>query len=142
MDASPPLRTLLHVDDSDDELFLFRRALGKSGLPWQLSSVPGGVKALEHLREVQSGKLPQPNLLLLDLKMPVVNGFAVLDWLRTNLPTLRTVILSSSELPADRDRVASLGAAAYVVKSGSLSDLIELLREWPSQAALAQSDRH
>lgn len=126
-------RTLLHVDDSDDELFLFRRVLKKSGLPWHLDSVQGGDKALKHLREVQAGHLPQPDLLLLDLKMPIVNGFALLEWLRTNLPALPAVVLSSSELSEDRTRAEKLGAVAYVAKTASHTELIALLCDWPSQ---------
>jgi len=84
--------------------------------------------ALDYLGAVHSGQAPKPDLVLLDLKMPVVHGFAILSWLRANLPDVKTIVLSSSELKTDQDRAADLGAVAYLPKSGSFSAIMDLLQ--------------
>lgn len=122
-------KVIVHIDDSEDELSLFRLSFEKSGLKdWQLQSLADGQMALDYLGAVHSGRAQKPNLVLLDLKMPVVHGFAILSWLRANLPDVKTIVLSSSELKTDQDRAAELGAVAYLPKSGSFSAIMDLLQ--------------
>ena len=73
-------------------------------------------------------------MIFLDLKMPGRNGFEVLEWLQTQptLKSLRVVILSGSQEPADIDRARKLGAADYVVKPVAVERLRELLSKQPS----------
>ncbi len=122
---------LLHVDDSEDEVFLFRRAFEKSGIQgWELESAEGGESALQYLASVKSGKRPKPDLILIDLKMPIVSGFEVLEWLGTNDLKIPAAILSSSELPADREKAIELGARDYIAKRGTFVDVLEFVRNW------------
>lgn len=131
-------RILLHVDDSEDELFLFRRSFEKSGLDgWQLQSASGGAEALKYLKAVTSDKATKPDLVLLDLRMPIVNGFGVLEWLRGNMPEVRVAVYSSSELKEDREKASALGAVAYLPKSEAVS-VTEFVRNW---AADGNSER-
>ncbi len=69
-----------------------------------------------------------PSLLLLDLKMPQVDGFRVLQWLRENplLKRLPVVVLSSSGEQRDVDRAHELGANGYSVKPSAAEGYIEL----------------
>jgi len=123
-------RVLLQIDDSEDELFLFRRSFEKSGLEgWQLQSACGGEEALKYLRAAQSEKAAKPDLVLVDLRMPIVNGFAVLEWLRGNMPEIRAAVYSSSELKEDRAKASALGAIAYLPKSEAVS-VTEFVRNW------------
>ena len=123
-------RILLQVDDSEDELFLFRRLFEKSGLEgWQLQSANGGEQALRYLRASQSDRAAKPDLMLVDLRMPIVNGFAVLEWLRGNMPEVRAAVYSSSELKEDREKAGALGAVAYLPKSEAVS-VTEFVRNW------------
>jgi len=64
-------------------------------------------------------------LLLLDLKMPRVNGFEVLEWICNSKgvkPLI--VVLSSSEVPDDMKRARALGANLYLVKSYNMSEIL------------------
>jgi CheY-like chemotaxis protein len=74
---------------------------------------------------------PTPYLVLLDLKMPVKDGIAVLDWLQTHpgRHKLVKVVLSSSDHPADMDRAMALGAHAYFPKPIQPGELLAFLRE-------------
>src|SRR5262245_8684610 len=92
-------RLLLHVDDDPDVGFLLERALRVNQMGhWRFLYRPGGVEALEYLQEAMDCKMPVPDLLVLDLKMPGLSGLEVLEWVNANMPALPAVILSSSGL--------------------------------------------
>jgi CheY-like chemotaxis protein len=91
------------------------------GLDCCLEAVPDGERAIDYLT-----KNPCPDLLLLDLKMPKVNGFEVLQWIRDkpSLKGLPVVVISSSDLPVDKERAADLGATAFFVKRSDFEPLV------------------
>ena len=71
-----------------------------------------------------------PTLLLLDLKMPKVSGFEVLDWLR-NQPQfkhLRVIVLSGSEWQPDMDAAYAAGASLYLAKPADWKDFVASLQ--------------
>lgn len=72
----------------------------------------------------------RPNLLLLDLKMPGMEGFQVLEWLRNHPPFDRipVIVFSGSDQPVDIDRALALGAIRYLVKPQKMSDMIQMVR--------------
>src|ERR1043165_7447002 len=74
--------------------------------------------------------MPLPTMLLLDLKMPRVNGFEVIDWIRRQpgLRRLLVVVFTSSELPEDINHAYELGANSYLVKPTEFSELEKLAR--------------
>src|SRR5262249_31536510 len=117
-------------DDSNDVFFL-RRALTRAGLPPPVHVAANGQDALDYLNG--TGKYsdretyPLPQCIFLDLKLPLVHGFQVLDHIRRQ-PGLRDVpvfILSSSSEPADRRRAAELGVHAYLLKPPEPDSLTE-----------------
>ena len=123
---------LLLVEDSEDDAFFFRRTLQRSGAACALRHVTDGAQAIEFLRKASNGEgegLPQ--VIFLDLKMPVVNGFEVLEWMQTQVfPTeLQAIVLSGSEHQDDRERAARLGAAEYLVKPVKVADLHRFLQD-------------
>ncbi|HVV00243.1 MAG TPA: response regulator, partial [Verrucomicrobiae bacterium] len=78
---------------------------------------------------------PMPDLLLLDLKMPRLNGFDVLSWLRhkPGLKRLLVTVLTSSNEPTDVNRAYDLGANSYLIKphnSKELSTLVQQLQRY------------
>ena len=78
---------------------------------------------------------PLPDLLLLDLKMPKLNGFDVLSWLRRQpgLKRLLVTVLTSSDQPKDINRAYDLGANSYLLKphnSGELSELVKRVQKY------------
>lgn len=129
-DIAKPI--LLLVEDSADDAFFFRRALQKSTLDCKVNHLSDGAEAVRFLRNASSSN-PQifPKVMFLDLKMPVLNGFDVLDWLRNQTfgDQIRVIVLSGSEHQCDKDRATELGAVDYLVKPVRTSDLERLLRD-------------
>ena len=127
-----PLKILVAEDDADDALLLCR-ALARAGVTAPVAVVRDGQEVLDYLQ----GNPPfdegaahfTPNLLLLDLKMPRLNGFEVLEWLRARglLEDLVVVVLSSSAEANDLKRACSLGAKFYVVKPTAFDELAHVV---------------
>src|SRR5947208_12363803 len=74
-------------------------------------------------------QFPLPQVILLDLKMPRVNGFEFLEWLRNDSPgdlhLLPVVVLSNSDEPGDVNRAYDLGANSYVMKAANMKQFQE-----------------
>ena len=123
---------VLVVDDNRNDLFLLRRGFNRAGLAADLFDLPDGFPALEYLRGSppydDRARFPFPNLLLLDLKMPRINGLNVLAWLagRPDMKKLPALVLTSSSLPADREIAMKLGAREFLVKPTDPSDWVKL----------------
>lgn len=125
--------TVLYVEDSEEDYALFRLASKKCGTPFSLQHAPDGEQAIAYLsgadaygdREVY----PFPDLVLLDLKMPRLDGFEVLQWIRGNpaTHTLPVVVLAGSSFRADIRRALELGANHYAAKPGTFSELQVLI---------------
>jgi DNA-binding response OmpR family regulator len=110
-----PLEVLL-VEDSQEDVFFFERALSKSGINARLRIASDGREAV---RLLGSKETPlRPDLIFLDLKMPLLSGFDVLRWVREQhfSPPLRIIVLSGSPHEKDQRLSAELGAAEYLVK--------------------------
>lgn len=110
-------RPILLVEDSDDDVRLTRRALHRAGIANELAVVGDGVAALAYLRaSAAQGTLPA--LMLLDLKLPKLDGLGVLRAIRAE-PQLRcqpVVVLTTSEEQRDIVESYALGANSYVRK--------------------------
>jgi CheY-like chemotaxis protein len=121
--------SILLAEDEEGDIFLVRRALAKSGLPIMLHVAKNGVQATELL---SSGVLsPPPGLFLLDLKMPLMDGFEVLQWLRDRpeFSALPVAVLSSSAVETDVQKATQLGAREYHVKPNDTGALNRLLQQ-------------
>jgi len=119
------LRTILIADDGEDDMFLLRHAFASTGLPCQLRFVRDGEEAIDYLQRnppyCDVRVFPVPSALILDLKMPRLDGFQVLEWLRSRPAFAQLLVLvhSGSDLDEDKLRAMQLGADAYFVKSPS-----------------------
>lgn len=109
---------ILLVEDSEDDLFFFQRALKQTGIETSLTHKPDGRAAISYLERVLAGEERMPDLMFLDLKMPAFTGFEVLEWLSQQKfqRALPVAVLSGSEQPGDVERALALGASAYFVK--------------------------
>lgn len=135
----PGRKAILVADDSEEDSYLLRRAFLKIGCDIPLMFVKDGQEAMDYLSgegEFEDrNAYPLPRLLLLDLKMPKMDGFDVLGWLQKQpkLKMLPVTVLTSSDQDKDVDRAYDLGANSYLVKPdsfGSFVDIVEKLRDY------------
>ena len=121
---------ILVAEDNPDDFFLLKQAARKATVTSSLHAVCDGYEALAYLNGdgPYSDRIayPWPDLLLLDLNMPRVNGFEVLEWLRKQPSRGRLIVyvLTSSCRIEDVRRAYDLGANSYVMKPARLDDLI------------------
>ena len=125
-------RRLVHVDDNPDEAFLFERALFKNSIKgWEYQHLIGAPEATEYLsRAKELGTLP--DLLVIDVRMPGMNGLDLLEWVVEHCPEVPAVMLTSSDLLEDRLRARDLGSIGYFVKSPKHEELMTVIRDWQS----------
>ena len=120
MKAEPTV-FLVAEDDADDRAFMeeiFRRT------DCHLRLVTNGAEAIEYLEGkglfFDREEFPLPDVILLDLNMPLMDGFAVSQWVRTRGPVklslIPIVMVSSSDDPADIERAYAVGVNSYLIK--------------------------
>jgi CheY-like chemotaxis protein len=126
-------RTVLYVEDDADDFALLKMASQKCGTPFSLRHAGDGEEAISYLNGAAAfadrEEYPFPDLVLLDLKMPKLDGFEVLQWIRTNPDTMNVpvVVLAGSSFRADIRRALELGANSYAAKPGKLEELQVLI---------------
>jgi chemotaxis family two-component system response regulator Rcp1 len=126
---SRPAEILL-VEDDEEDAMMTRRALERSRLTLRLTWLDDGEKALGLLRrEPEFTHLPVPDLILLDLNMPKMSGYQVLEQIRADpmLSRLAVVILTTSRAEQDVARGYDLRANAYIAKPVSLQGFVDVL---------------
>lgn len=132
-DSTSSPRPILLAEDDANDVVLMKLAFERAGVKNPVYRVQDGSEALEYLDKSCGDRegMPQavPQLLLLDLKMPRLDGFFVLEWLqqRPDLNRMAKVVLTSSNLEADILRARKLGANDYLVKPNSFAGLVQLV---------------
>ena len=127
---------ILLVEDSPDDVFFFRRAVNKSGVSCVTHVAVDGVEAMDYLlnkgRFADRAAHPPPDIMFLDLKLPHVNGFEVLEWMRRHAecPPTPVVVLTSSSQPEDQQRAEALGAALFLTKPPAPEQLRQALQKF------------
>jgi CheY-like chemotaxis protein len=125
--------SILVAEDDPTDAFFLQRAFAKAGVSISLHFVRDGQEVIDYLRGeppfADRVVYPLPQLLLLDLKMPRLNGFDVLGWLkqRPDLKRLPVVVFTSSREIADVNHAYDLGANSYLVKPHASEDLMALV---------------
>jgi CheY-like chemotaxis protein len=148
-------RFILLVEDSDDDALLFDRVVSKADLGIQMRRVHNGQEGIDYLMGAgdfsDRKRFPLPHVIMLDLKMPICDGFDFLHWKRNqpSLACLPTIVMTSSRFDGDIRRSYELGAHSFTMKvntTDSLSDRVNALRRWwfenavlipPSQSNMA-----
>jgi len=124
--------TILIIDDNEDEVLLTKAVLSKIGRDIIMETAFGGEEGLSLLRN----RRQLPALVLLDLKMPVMDGFEVLRRIRADEKTahLPVIVVTNSNLESDRQAAVKTGADGYLHKSYGLDqfrkDLERVLERW------------
>lgn len=126
--------TILLAEDDPDDVLLTNIALRKARLANPLQVVRDGEEAIAYLSgEGQFSdrhRFPLPILLLLDLNMPKLNGFQVLEWLRKHpeLSRLPVAVMTSSDHDPYVTRAFELGADSYLMKPPDAEALLALVQ--------------
>lgn len=124
---------ILLVEDNPSDIKLTKRAFKKSNLTNELQIVTDGAEALEFLFTQENGayKNPLPIVILLDLKLPKVDGLEVLERIRREERTtlLPVIILTSSKEQEDIVQSYQLGANSYIRKPVDFDQFVEAIQQ-------------
>lgn len=118
----PKTYRIAMVDDDAEDVFAIRKGLQSARLPIDFVELSSASMLFDYLAAKSSCF---PDLLLLDINMPRMNGFEVLERLKDTVEwrDIPVVILSTSSLKADRDKSLQLGAEAFVTKFSSMKSM-------------------
>ncbi len=128
--------TFLLAEDDANDILLVEREFKRAPVNLQLRVVRDGIEAKQYLlgegAYEDRPKHPLPDVILLDLKMPRMDGFEFVDWLRNKAPerlrVIPVVVMSSSALEKDVARAYTLGVNSYMVKPVSWSEFRDRIR--------------
>jgi two-component system response regulator len=133
-----PLK-ILAAEDNVDDVFILREALRKAGISYRVEDVGDGAAVLAYLSGEGAysdrNRYPFPDVLLLDLNMPRLDGFEVLECVRQDPRFKRLIVyvLTASSRDADVQRAYDLGANGYLLKPVRMDEtvaLIAALHQW------------
>jgi CheY-like chemotaxis protein len=121
------MKNVLLVDDDRIFNLLSKKTLERMDLVNQIHTALNGQDALDLINEYFQGSRTLPDIILLDLNMPILDGFGFIEAFRMlNLPgkeSVKIVIVTSSQDPKDVERAESLGIQKYLVKPLTEKDL-------------------
>ena len=120
-----PVKTLLIVDDEPTNVQLIRMLAEDVGLPVRLRTASNGLEAVTLARELA------PALVLMDLKLPVLDGLEATRRLKADPATasIPVIALTAQAMVGDRERALAAGCDGYLTKPIDLQALLHLLRE-------------
>jgi CheY-like chemotaxis protein len=130
--------TILLAEDNEDDVFALKWAFKRAQVTNPLQVVTDGQQAVDYLSGAgefsDRERFPLPFLLFLDLKMPYLNGFDVLAWMkqRPELESIAVIVLTSSDEARDHQKAYELGARSYLVKPPERDEITQILNSLQS----------
>ncbi len=123
------MREILLVEDNPADAYLTCDALARSGQPCHVTVVTDGAKAITSLRE-NCGTAMSPDMMILDLNLPLKDGRALLAEVKADPRLCRTpvVVFTASQAAADLKRSYELGANCYIRKPGNITDFVAVVQ--------------
>jgi two-component system, chemotaxis family, response regulator Rcp1 len=124
-------KSILSAEDDEGAQHLLELALGEIVPEFRLYKVKHGAEALQFLNRAEPFTgVPEPDLVLLDLNMPRMDGLDVLREIRKDegLRKIPVIIISSSRLASDSKRCLALGAKDFITKSASYAEFVSDLK--------------
>lgn len=122
--------TILIVDDDENDIFFVQRAFTEINVHCVFQILKNGQDVVDYLSGIgeyaDRERYPLPMMILMDLKMPIMDGFQVLSWLRNRpgLKVIPAIVFSSSDIPGDITRAYELGANSFMTKSVTYDGLL------------------
>jgi CheY-like chemotaxis protein len=127
------MKNVLLVDDDETCNFLMSKILERTGLVGTVSSALNGVQAIDLLSKARENHQQLPDVILLDLNMPIMDGFGFLESLTKNdllkKNNTRIIVVTSSENKLDVQKAKEMGADDYIVKPVSEEKLRSILQK-------------
>jgi CheY-like chemotaxis protein len=126
-------KIILLAEDSQDDEVLFKRVLAKVGVLNPLHVVHDGAEALAYLKGEEPfsnrQKYPLPDVLVLDIRMPKMNGFELLAWVegQPHLNRLLRIVLTQLDHIKDIEWAYQLGADTFLIKPLESAELVNLV---------------
>mgnify|MGYP001481412361 CR=1 FL=1 len=116
--------TILHIEDDKVDSMIIKRAIAKLDYPYHVDSAHNGLDALMMLRGMSDIKINKPDIILLDINMPLMNGLEFLKELREDpdLKDIHVCVLTTSEDEEDVKTAYEFNVAGYFVKPLNISD--------------------
>lgn len=137
------LQDIMLVDDSHDDALLIRRSLTLAGLNNRIFHIHNSRDAVDYLsgkgKYADRKKCPLPDILLLDLKMPEVNGFELLKWARSqpHLSRLIIVVITRTDDPRLIQMCYQLGANSFLSKDGNSEEMKNFVQFFENYGRIA-----
>ncbi|AKQ46987.1 response regulator receiver protein [Rufibacter radiotolerans] len=133
-----PLNLIMLVDDDDTTNFVNTRLLTKMGAAKEIVVKKNGAEALEYLQASAKGGVPYPDLIFLDIKMPVMDGFSFLDeYHKQNLSkngSMIILMLTSSASFYDLERLKDYDSVKkHFSKSLTENDIKDIMQQYYSK---------
>ena len=128
-------KIILLAEDDENDAFFMEHALQRAQITLPLHIVEDGEEAIQYLdgrgKFSDRSVFPFPHVVFLDLKLPYLNGFEILEHIRRqeSLIRLQVFILTSSSEERDRQRASELGANGYFVKPPNAAMLLEVFKD-------------
>ena len=122
-------RILICDDDQDDRVLLYE-AFGVAGVDARLGSVKDGLELVKYLESSDGKRKPRPDIILLDVNIPKMDGWQALEWIKSN-PKYRAipvVMLTTSSEPAEVDRCYRAGADSFITKGSTFERLVDQVK--------------
>jgi len=130
------MKEILLVEDTDADAQLVERTLERVGVANPVRRLRNGVEAVAYLDKTAATAAiaaPIPSILLLDLKMPLMTGFEVLEWLqgRAEFAKMLRIVLSQLDDNRSLQRAYTLGAHSFLIKPVGDADVRGVIEGFP-----------
>ena len=116
------------AEDNAGDMTLVEEALSEAGIDYNLTVCHDGEQMFHLLDDIEGGRAETPELFLIDVNLPRIDGEAVLRKLRSGARTgsVPAVVITSSDSPKDREAMRAAGATAYFRKPSDLDEFLRL----------------
>jgi CheY-like chemotaxis protein len=124
------MKTVLLVEDNEDDVVIMKMACQRTGIPHALKVVTDGNTAVDFLSGTGNNLSDNPDLIFLDLKLPGRDGHEVLEWIRSQpgLKNVPVVMLTAFSRAEDVDRAYTLGVTSFLRKTAAIAEFGQAVR--------------